>query len=215
MTSTPAPPTSAPDTGAPPPPVEKPPSRLDVLLKRRRNLLLALLLLLIAVIVAVGSLAVFTSSSVNPDNVAATGSLSITNTEEGQAIFSATGMVPGDTTEGTVTIQNSGDVSGRFRLTDSGLTDTQLPGGGTGVLSTVLQLTITDLGPDGAPGGGDDVTPAVYSGALNAMPDLDLGSWSANERHTYRFLVEFPASAGNEFEGRQTKVTYNWDATSE
>ena len=214
MTSTPTtPPSSTPDPGPPPPPDEKAPSRLDILLKRRRNLLLALLLLLIAVAIAVGSVAVFTSSSVNPENVVSSGALAIDNNKEGAAIFTATGMVPGDTADGLVTIRNSGDVSGRFRLTDSNLVDTPGPGGGR--LSTVLTLRITDVGPDGQPGGGDDVTPSVYAGSFNPMPDLDLGSWSAGEEHTYQFTVGFPADSGNQFEGSSTKVNYNWDATSE
>ena len=214
MTSTPAsPPSSEPGTGSPPPPEEKVPSRVDVLLKRRRNLLLALLLLVIAAAVVIGSVAVFSSSSVNAENTFSTGALSIDNNKEGAAILTATRMVPGDTAEGLVRIENTGDVSGRFRLSDSNLTDTPGPGGAN--LSSVLTLRITDVGADGQPGGGDDVTPPVYDGAFNTMPDIDLGSWGAGEAHTYQFVVTFPASSGNEFEGASTKVTYNWDATSE
>ena len=214
MTSTPTtPPVPAPDTASPPPPEEKAPSRVDVLMKRRGRLLLALLLLLLAAAVAIGSVAIFTSSSVNPENVFSTGTLSIDNNKEGAAILTATGMVPGDTANGLVTIRNSGDVSGRFRLSDSNLANTPGPGGGN--LSSVLTLRITDVGPDKTPGTGDDVSPPIYDGSYNPTPDIDLGSWSADEEHTYQFAVTFPAASGNEYEGSSTKITYNWDATSE
>ena len=147
--------------------------------------------------------------------------MAIDNSKEGAAIFTAAGMVPGDTANGTVTIRNAGNSTGTFSLSDSDLTDT--PGANGGNLSEALDLTIVDVGPDGAPGGGDDVSPAVYDGPFNAMPTVDLGSWAADEEHTYQFTVEFrdtgtPGSAttgDNAFEGSTTKNTYNWDATSE
>jgi hypothetical protein len=119
-----------------------------------------------------------------------------------------------------VTIKNAGDVSGRFRVSGSTPTDTPGPNGGN--LSEVLQLTVQDLGPDGAVGGGDDVAP-IYNGKFNAMPSLDLGSWDADEEHAYQFTVTFPDAGqpgsettdDNAYEGAETKVTYTWDATSE
>ncbi len=203
------------------PPGEEVPSRLKVLWRRRRNLLLALVLLIVAAAVAAGSLAVFSSESANPQNTFSSGSLSIDNNKEGAAIFTAANMLPGDTAQGTVTIRNSGDASGDFSVSDEGLTDTPGPAGGN--LSTALDLTIVDLGPDGVPGGGDDVTPATYNGRFDALPTVDLGNWVTDEQHTYQFTVTFrdtgvpsgPTTGDNAFENASTQVTYAWDAVSD
>ena len=213
-------PPSAPEEEAAGEQDEQVPSRLRVLWRRRRNLLLALFLLLIAAAVAAGSLAVFSSESANPENTFSSGSLSIDNNKEGAAIFTAAKMLPGDTAQGTVTIKNSGDASGDFSLSDEGLTDTPGPAGGK--LSTALDLTIVDLGPNGVPGGGDDVTPAVYTGRYDALPTVQLGKLDHNEQHTYQFTVTFrdtgvpsgPTTGDNAFESASTKVTYTWDAVS-
>lgn len=204
----------------PPAPAEAPseePSgrqRLGWLLRHSKLWLVALVLLLIAVAVAGASLAVFTSSSANPDNTFSAGTLSQSNSSEGAAILTAADMVPGDTKPGQVTITNTGDVSGRFSLSASNLTDTPGPNGGR--LSEVLTLQIHD---NAQPAGTD-----VYNGDFNAMPaSIDLGSWPQGQAHTYTFTVRFPeggqpgsATTGdNAYQGSSTEVTYNWTATSE
>jgi spore coat-associated protein N len=190
---------------------EEGPSRFDVLLRNRRRLLLVLLLILIAAATAYGSLAVFTSSSVNPTNTFSSGTLSQSNSLENAAILTATKMVPGDSRSGTVTIKNTGDVSGRFSLSASDLTDTPGPNGGS--LSQVLRLEVVDT---------TDAS-AVYDGPYDSMPKQDLGSWTADEDHTYEFTVTFPdtgkpessTTGDNAYEGSSTSVTYVWDAVSE
>jgi hypothetical protein len=207
--------------GQAPPPDEKPSSKLDVLRRRRGRLLMALLLLLLATSVVIGSLAVFTGSSTNAGSEVDAGTLTIGNSKAGVAVITAAEMVPGETREGTVTITNTGTVAGQFRLSDSDLADTPGPNGGK--LSGALDLRIVDLGPDGAPGGGDDVNPATYDGRFDSMPSIDLGTWPAGAKHTYRLAVTFrntgaPGSSttqDNAFKQSAAKVTYTWDATSE
>ena len=41
---------------------------------------------------------------------------------------------------------------------------------------------------------------------------VDLGTWAADETHTYTFTVTFAAAAGNEFQGAQTTLDFTWDA---
>jgi hypothetical protein len=204
-----------------PPTEEKTPSKLDVLRRRRGRLLIALLLLLLATGVVLGSLAVFTGTSVNPTNDVSAGTLDIDSSKDGVAIVTAAGMVPGQTREGTATIKHAGDAPAQFHLADSDLADTPGPNGGK--LSDALDLTVVDLGPDGAPGGGDDVSPAVYTGRFDSMPSIDLGTWAPLDKHTYRFVMTFrntgaPGSAttqDNAFKGSATTITYTWSATSE
>jgi hypothetical protein len=215
-------------TVPPPAPDDPPPpqngeaaSRLRVIWRRRRNLLLAFALLILSMSVVLGSLAVFTGESPNPTNVTSAGKLTITSDKTGVAIFTAAGMVPGESSSGTVKVKNTGTVAAQFRLDDSALVDTPGPNGGK--LSTALDLSIVDLGPDGAPGGGDDVSPPVYTGKFDALPSIGLGTWAAAEAHAYKFTVTFrntglpgsPTTQDNAFKGSSVKVTYTWDATSQ
>src|SRR4051812_8789177 len=68
--------------------------------------------------------------------------ISILNSREGLAVLAAGNMRPGDTETGSVTITNTGDGEGAFSLSKSALND--VAGAGTGVLSGKLDLTITD-----------------------------------------------------------------------
>ena len=185
--------------------------RLRWLFRNTKMWIVALVLLALAAGLAVASVSLFTSSSANADNTFTAGALSHSNSKEGAAILTASGMVPGDTETGRVTIQNTGDVSGKFRLSKSNLSDTPGPNGGK--LSQVLRLKIVDS---------TRTARTIYNGALNAMPSIYLGTWEADEQHTYSFTVTFPnggtppsATTGdNAYQGSSTKVQFNWDATS-
>src|ERR1700754_1810172 len=98
-------------------------SRWKALMSNPRRLIVALVLVAVAVAVAVFATATFTSSSANAGNVVATGDLKVGNSQSG-AILTASGLVPGDSATGTVTISNTGSSSGNFSLTTSHLQDT-------------------------------------------------------------------------------------------
>jgi spore coat-associated protein N len=185
--------------------------RLRWLLRHSTMWILALVVLAIAAALAVGSVSLFTSSSANPANTFTAGTLSHSNSKEGAAILTAANMVPGKSETGQVTIKNTGDVSGKFRLSSSNLTDEPGPNGGR--LSEVLKLKVVDT--SGTPR-------TIYYGKYNAMRSTDLGTWAKDEKHTYRFTVTFPnggvppsATTGdNAYKGSSTKIQFNWDATS-
>ena len=185
--------------------------RLKWLFRNTKLWIVALVLLVLAAALAVASVSLFTSSSANPENTFTAGALSHSNSKEGAAILTASGMVPGQTETGQVTIKNTGDVSGKFRLSMSNLSDTPGPNGGR--LSQVLRLKVVDS--TGTP-------TTIYDGAYNAMPSTDLGTWAKDEQHTYEFTVTFPeggtppsATTGdNAYQGSSTKIQFNWDATS-
>jgi spore coat-associated protein N len=196
-----------PEVGA----VDEGPSRFDVILRNRKRLLIVLLIVVLAAAVTVGSASVFTSSSANPNNTFTAGTLSQSNSKDNAAILTVSKMVPGESRNGSVTVKNTGDVSGKFSLSASDLTDT--PGKNGGRLSNALQLEVVDT----------TRSSTVYTGPFSSMPKQDLGSWAANEEHSYRFTVTFPNSgkpAGpttgdNAFVGSSTSITYTWDAVSE
>jgi hypothetical protein len=89
--------------------------RAGYMLRHAKLWIGALILLVIAAIVAAASLAAFTTSEANAGNVAATGSLSLSN-EDNKVIFDQVGMVPGDDATGTVEIKNTGSVAGNFSV---------------------------------------------------------------------------------------------------
>lgn len=171
---------------------------------RRRRVLASLVTLLLATAVAVGSSANFTTSSANPSNAFATGTLTMTNNQTG-AILSASNMRPGDSQSGTVDITNTGSLSAAYSLAESSLT------GAT--LAAQLDLTVVDCGdlaatPNCATG------TALYSGTLDSLPSTALGTFAAGQGHRYEFTVTLPASTGNAFQGLSSSVQFDWSAIS-
>ena len=99
-------------------------SRRKALRANPRRLLAALATILVAVGVTVASGASFTATTANPSNTFSAGTLSMTNSNAGAAILTASNMKPGDpATKGSVVIKNTGTVAGDFTLTRSSLTN--------------------------------------------------------------------------------------------
>ena len=99
----------------------------------------------------------------------AAGALSLSNSKEGSAIFRAAAMRPGEEASGSVTITNTGTVTGALTLTPAAPTDT--PGTGGGMLSSRLELLVIEVTTVTAP-----VT--VYAGTLEQMDPTDVGALS-------------------------------------
>jgi spore coat-associated protein N len=170
----------------------------------------ALVALTAAVAVAVGSSASFTATSANPSNTFAAGTLSILNSKEGLLVLTASGMKPGDPANGTVDVQNSGSLSGAFLLSRSNIVDSD----GANPLSAKLNLVVKDCGDfsSGTPtcDAGD---PQKYSGTIAAMGSVALGTFAASEKHRYEFAVTFDSLAGNAYQGDNSSVRFDWDAS--
>lgn len=189
--------------------------RLRLLADNPRRSLLALASALAAVAVAIGSGATFTSGTANPSNTFSAGILSQSSSRNNAAILTASNMIPGSSASGTVTIANTGTVSGTFSLGESNITDT--PGKNGGKLSGDLRLIVQNVTNSSSP-----IT--VYSGPLDAMPTKSLGTiapGSANAR-VYKFTVTMPdngtpagpTSGDNAYQGSSTSVQFNWTATT-
>jgi hypothetical protein len=62
----------------------------------------------------------------------------------------------------------------------------------------------------------------VYSGTLAGLTQKDLGTWAANDTHTYAFTVTLPdqgrdglgVGRDNAFMGASTTAAFNWTAVS-
>ena len=172
----------------------------------------ALVALALASMLAVASGASFTSTSANTGNIVTAGILSHDNSKDGAAILTVAKMVPDETKTGTVTLENDGDVDGVFTLSESNVDDSDA----TNPMSAKLDLTVTDITDPANPVG-------VYTGKLGAMTEQDLGTWGADEQHTYEFSVHFPdggtpagPNAGdNRYKGDSVEVDFNWESVSE
>jgi hypothetical protein len=193
-------------------------SRLRFIAANPRLALGALLTLLLAAGAVVGSGADFTASSANPSNTFSAGTLTISNSNEGAAVLTATALRPGGAAAtGTVDIENTGSLSGAFTLSRTAPVDSD----GASPLSGKLNLTIVDCGVfngTSAPtcGDGDDVT--KYSGGTIAQMGTaghlvsGLGTYAASEKHRYQFSVQLDGSAGNLYQGGTSSVEFDWNA---
>jgi Ca2+-binding RTX toxin-like protein len=134
--------------------------------------------------------------------------LSISNSRDGETIFKATNLAPGDSTTGTVTIGNSGTVPAALSLSMADLSDASGPNGGR--LSSVLDLRVTDVTA------GSDI--AVYAGRLDALPATQLLNLSPGDERVYRFVVGLPdrgdalgpGRGDNRYQGASETATYAW-----
>ena len=137
---------------------------------------------------------------------AAGGALSLSNSKEGSAIFRAAAMRPGEEASGSVTITNTGTVTGALTLTPADPADT--PGQGGGRLSNRLELLVIDVTTVSTP-----VT--VYAGTLRQMDPTDVGALLPGQHRTYLFVATLRpnGSADNAFQGAEMTTGFTWSAT--
>jgi len=172
--------------------------RVKLLLGSRHWLLLAALALIsLALGTAIFSGASFTSKSANSASLAA-GSIQLSSSLPNQAIVSASGMKPGNSREGTISIKNQGDVAGTVTLKATGLTGT--------ALAAVIDLKVEDT---------TGKVSQIWSGKLGSFSSVALGSFAAGSTRSYRITLSWP-SASNEasLQGASTSLTFQWSGSS-
>ena len=133
----------------------------------------------------------------------ATGDLQLSNSQDGQAIFQASGLAPGRSVTGTVRLTNSGTLPGDLSLHQLDVSDSPGPGGGR--LSDVVYLEITDVT------GGSSIP--VFSGQLGGLGSRPLGAIGPGEGRTFRFTASLP-DMDNAFAGSGLTVRYAWNASA-
>ena len=177
-----------------------------------RRLRSPLLLAFAAGTIAVALWAAPQSSGAPQVQAYARGALSLKNSRNGAPIFSASNLAPGHSVVGTVTISDTGRLSGSLALSSSNLLDTPGPNGGR--LGLLLDLRIDDVS------GGTDRP--IYAGKLAAMPRQRLGCLRRGGKRTYRFRATFPdgglppssTTGDNAFQGSAVSVDYLWTVRS-
>jgi hypothetical protein len=153
-------------------------------------------------------------SSAQPVTTAAEGGFELSNSREGEAIFEAAGIAPGDSVAGTVEIANVGAAGAGLLLDQGGVAN--VPGAGGGTLSSRLTVRVRDVTAPAAP-------VSVYQGPLAPMPDRALGNLAAGESRRYEFVATLPdggsppspSGGDNAFQGASTSVRYSWIAGEE
>jgi hypothetical protein len=140
------------------------------------------------------------------------GELHVTNSRDGQAIFQAQGLSPGESVTGTVQLSNTGDLTGDLGFQQLDVQDQ--PGANGGRLSDAVHLDVEDVT-------GGNVVP-VFAGQLGSFQDRALGSIAQGEARTYRFTASLPdggappspTSGDNAYAGSALTVRYLWTATA-
>jgi hypothetical protein len=162
-------------------------------------LLAALAILALALGSAMFSGASFSSKSANSASLSA-GSIQLTSSKSSsEAIVAASGMRPGESREGTITIGNKGDGAATVSLKGSGLTGT--------TLASVIDLTI------------DDTTAGTqkWSGKLSAFPaagSVSVGSIATGSSRTYRVTLSWPSASNSaSLQGTSTSLTFQWSGS--
>lgn len=138
---------------------------------------------------------------------ASSGAFEITDSKESEPIFAAAGIAPGDSTTGTVTIEDPGTEPVALTLHRGELVDE--PGSGGGLLSDRLRLTVLDVTNPASPR-------TVYAGPLDSMPDQAAGRLESGESRTFEFIATLPDSGDtvvdNQVQDASTTVAYSWVA---
>jgi hypothetical protein len=142
----------------------------------------------------------------------ATGDLAVANSQDGHAIFQATGLAPGHSVTGTVQLVNTGSLPGDLGLEQLDVQDQ--PGVNGGLLSNAISLDITDVT------GGNSVP--IFNGRLGGLGSRPLGSIGPGETRTFRFTVSLPdggpppnpGGGDNAYAGSGLTVRYAWTATA-
>ena len=136
---------------------------------------------------------------------AASGAVGITNSRDGQAVFSAAAMRPGEGVSGTVTIGNDGDRSGRFAVRAIGLDDVEGPNGGK--LSERVELVLFDVTNVQQP-----VT--KYAGDPASFARTDLGNFAPGQARVYLFAATLPDGGADDnlYQGSSLSLGFEWSA---
>jgi spore coat-associated protein N len=149
--------------------------------------------------VGMGTFAYFTSTATSTGNVFATGTIDFGDLFEGEvtAFIGAENWAPGGEVEESLTVNNTGTLPFKYRVTaelDSGDED----------LYDLLGVRITRNGEE------------IYNGDFVGLTNLVLSDddgLAPGESDTLLFTVTFPSSAGDEYQGKSICIKFTFEAT--
>ncbi len=133
-----------------------------------------------------------TSVKVNAGNVFSGGSLSLANSKSGSAVISASGLMPGGSATGSLTITVQGGHTAAVTLANTGISDAP----SSPALSQALTLLVEDV---------TGTAQTLWSGTMSTFASASLGQIASGSARTYRFTVTFPS--GNAVSSLQNAST--------
>ena len=181
--------------------------------RKRHLLLLATVALAVATVSAGGfSLALFTSTATIGDNTFTTGTIVI-GLSPASALITFSGMLPGDSTTGTLTVTSSGTSQLRYAMTTAA----------TNADAKALrdQMTLVIKTKDTATAGCTNFDGTqLYSGTLaaGAIGDPTAGAQAGDRTlagaasEVLCFRAALPSATGNAFQGATTTATFTFSA---
>lgn len=142
-----------------------------------------------------------------------TGQVSIANSREAQSILSASGMRPGQSVTGSVTVGNDGDVPGRFTLAAGDVDDAPGPNGG--LLSGRVVLEVYDVTNPSTPR-------VVFAGYPANFDSYDIGTLLPGAERAFVFAARLPdggvppsaVSGDNLFQQASLSIGFEWRASA-
>ncbi len=121
----------------------------------------------------------FTTGSVNPGNIFVAGTLAHVNSRNRQVVIVVSGLEPGGSSVGTMTLTGNGDVAGAYTLSASSLVNAPV----SPALSDALNLTVEDI---------TGAATTLYDGAVSDFDATALGDIAPGASGSYRLTLEYP-----------------------
>ena len=192
--------------------------------RTRRNLALAIVpsaMLASGLIIAQASYAAFSATTSNAGNTWSAGSIAISDDDSDTALFTASGLKPGDTGTSCLVVTSTGSLPSSIKMYSTGAASTN-------ALSSYLDIAVTQ-GTGGTAGDCTGFTPLtsgpdVYSGSLadfgvrtTSFP-TGAGSWrptgGTSESRTFRVTYTLRAATPNTAQNGTASVGFTWEAQS-
>jgi VCBS repeat-containing protein len=136
--------------------------------------------------------ALMTGGSKNPKNLFTAGTMSLTNSKSGTTVINASGLLPGGSANGTLTLTAQGTYSLNVTVSNAGIANVPA----SPALAAALTLTVEDV---------TTTAQTLWTGTMSSFTSLSLGRLTPPAGRSYRFTVAFPA--GNATSGLQNAST--------
>lgn len=187
----------------------------------RKIAISALIVGIVAVVTGAGTWAAFSSTTGNPNNAFAAGTVRIADNDSGSSMMTLTDAYPGNSAQGCIYVTYSGSLNA----------DVRLYGSISGSLAPYLTLKVT-RGTDPSPTfpGCGGFTPdatnytgngpgVIYQGDLSSYPSgwgggvVDPNTWSTGQSHAYRFEVTLQNNPAAE--ALTSTASFTWEARNQ
>ena len=170
-------------------------------------------------IISTASYSAFSATTSNPTSNWSTGTVQLTDDDSDVALFSASGLKPGDTGTKCITVTSKGTLPSAVRLYGTSATTTNS-------LSSYLDLRVVQ-GTGGSSASCDGFTPAtqdaqVWSGTLADFAGQRTGwatgasTWSpsgtAPESRSFQFTYTLSSATPNTGQDSRAALAFTWEA---